>query len=66
MKTCKNYCDKYVKTQKMSELKLKKNMKEGLKKTRLKLKTATKKEKPALLGIIKMTKIMLNEILINS
>ena len=61
MKTCKNYCDEYVKKQKSGEVKLKKNMREGLKKTRSKLKRASKKEKPALLGMIKMMKSMLNK-----
>ena len=28
MKTCKNYCDEYVKKQKSGEVKLKKNMNE--------------------------------------
>lgn len=59
--TCKNYCDEYVKKQKKDELLINKNIKEGIKKTRSKLKRASKKEKPVLRGMIKMAKSMLNE-----
>jgi hypothetical protein len=56
MKTCKNYCDEYIKNQKKEGLKFRKEMKEMQKTMRKKLKTASEKEKPALLeGINKIT-----------
>ena len=52
MKTCKHFCDKYVKKMKKEGLKFRKEMKNLLKASRKKLKTASDKEKPAILQSI--------------
>lgn len=62
MKTCKNYCDEYVKKQKIECLTFRKGMKEIQKTLRKKLKTAPKEAKPALLEEINRIKNAFKEI----
>ena len=49
MKTCKNFCNKYIKKMNKEGIKARKEMKNLLKMSRKKLKTATVKEKPMIL-----------------
>jgi hypothetical protein len=52
MKTCKHFCDKYIKKMKKEGQKFRKEMKKMLKVTRKKLKNASDKEKPGILQSI--------------
>jgi len=62
MKTKKHFCDKYIKKMNKEGMKFRKEMKNLLKMSRKKLKTATLKERPAIIQGIENTNNAFKEI----